>query len=221
MITATISKENYLKAIYGIAKKNGSMVSTSTLAKELGVSSAAISEMANKLSKQGYVEYKKYKGINILAKGKKIAVNVLRKHRLWELFLIETLGLNWGEVHAEAEKLEHSTTNFLIDKIDEYLNYPDTDPHGAPIPSKDGNYRYESNDFPMNECEIGKNYKISRVNDRNLDLIKYLSQINISLNKKIKIKDKLTFDDSIIIEIDNESHSLSEKVVNNIFISEL
>jgi len=115
---ATISKENYLKAIYGLANKNGEVVPTSALSKELDVSNAAISEMANKLSKLDFVEYKKYKGVKILAKGKKIATNVLRKHRLWELFLMETLGLDWGEVHYEAEKLEHSTSNCLIDKID-------------------------------------------------------------------------------------------------------
>ena len=217
----TISKENYLKAIYGLANKNGETVPTSVIARELNVSNAAISEMANKLSNQGFVEHKKYKGIKILAKGKKVAINVLRKHRLWELFLMETLGLNWGEVHHEAEKLEHSTSDLLIDRIDEYLNYPISDPHGAPIPNKSGNYRSEVKDFPMSECLIGKSYKISRVNDKSPDLMSYLSQINIALNKKIKINDKLSFDGSIIIAVDGISHSLSEKLIDNIFIKHL
>ena len=218
---ATISKENYLKAIYGLAKTNGNIVSASALARELSVTNAAITEMANKLSKQGLIEYKKYRGIRILSKGKKIAIGVLRKHRLWELFLIETLGLNWSEVHNEAEKLEHSTSDFLIDRIDEYLNYPILDPHGSPIPNKEGVYRYEAESIAMHNCEIGKKYTVVKVNDRNPELIKYLSQINISLNKEIKISDKLLFDGSIIIEVDGNNHSLSEKLINNIFLSEI
>lgn len=218
---ATISKENYLKAIYGLAKTSGTIVPSSILAKELGVTNAAISEMAKKLDKNGYIEYKKYKGIKILSKGRKLAVNVLRKHRLWELFLIKTLGLDWGEVHLEAENLEHSTTDALIDRIDEFLNYPTSDPHGAPIPSKDGIYRSETNDIPMYQCSVGKIYSVSRVNDRNIELIKYLSQIKMSLLKKIKVIDKLSFDNSVIIEIDGVRHSLSEKLVTNIYISEV
>jgi len=218
---ATISKENYLKAIYGIAGLNNNIVPLSALANEMGVSNAAISEMANKLSRQGYIDYKKYKGIKILGKGKKLAIDVIRKHRLWEIFLIETLGLNWGEVHHEAEILEHSTTDFLIDKIDEYLNFPKTDPHGAPVPNKEGIYRSNDSTLPMSECTVGKKYKIARVNDKNPELISYLSQLKISLNKQILISNKLTFDNSVIIGVDGVSHSLSEKLVNNIYLSEL
>lgn len=217
---ANISKENYLKAIYSLAKMNQGYISASKIAEELSVSNAAISEMANKLAKLGYIDYKKYKGIKITPTGEQLAVNVLRKHRLWELFLVETLGLTWGEVHLEAEILEHSTSNFLIDKIDAFLKFPKTDPHGAPIPNKEGNYRIKSNDFALENCEIGKTYKISRVNDRNTELIDYLTKIKLLLNKKIKIKDKLGFDGSIIIELDNQTHSLSEKLVQNIYISE-
>ena len=177
--------------------------------------------MANKLSKQGFVEYQKYKGIKILSKGKKVATNVLRKHRLWELFLMDTLRLNWGEVHDEAEKLEHITSDSLIDKIDEYLNFPASDPHGAPIPDKNGEYRMNIDDFSMLKCEIGKSYLISRVNDKRRDLIVYLSKINIKINKKIKVIDKLRFDGSVIIEIDGISHTLSEKLINNIFIKRI
>jgi DtxR family Mn-dependent transcriptional regulator len=217
---ANISKENYLKAIYSLSKKNEGYISSSEIAKELCVTNAAISEMANRLAKAGYIEYKKYKGIKILAAGEKLAISVLRKHRLWELFLIETLDLSWGDVHLEAEKLEHITSNFLIDKIDEFLKYPKLDPHGAPIPNKDGKYRLNSNDIALQDCEIGKTYKISRVNDKNTELINYLTKLELFLNKKIKIIDKLGFDGSVIIELDNQTHSLSEKLVKNIYITE-
>ncbi len=217
----TISKENYLKSIYTLAKGNGNFVSLTELSKELNVSKSAVTEMSKKLFLQGCIKYVKYKGIKILPKGKKIALKVIRKHRLWELFLLETLGLSWDEVHSEAEKLEHSSSDFLIDKIDEHLKYPKIDPHGEPIPDKNGNYRLEIKDFPMSNCEIGKQYKITRVNDRKEDLIRYLSQINIQLNKKIKIIDKLKFDNSIIIDIDGNIHSLSNKLVSNIYLSKL
>lgn len=217
---ANISKENYLKAIYSLSKIKKDYISSSEIAKELSLTNAAISEMANRLAREGYIEYKKYKGIKILAAGEKLAISVIRKHRLWELFLIETLGLKWGEVHLEAEKLEHSTSNSLIDKIDEFLNYPKTDPHGFPIPNKNGHFRSKAEDFELKDCEIGKTYKISRVNDKNNELINYLSHINLFIDKKIKIKDKLGFDCSVIIEIDNQTHSLSEKLVNNIYITE-
>ncbi|MCP5063751.1 MAG: metal-dependent transcriptional regulator [Ignavibacteriae bacterium] len=218
---ATISKENYLKAIYKLAEGNGKLVTSSELAIELDVSKAAISEMAKKLAVLGYINYQRYKGIKILLKGKKLALDIIRKHRLWELFLVNTLGLSWEEVHCEAEKLEHSTSQFLIDKIDEHLEFPQLDPHGEPIPSKNGNYRSVINDIPMQECEVGNVYRVARVNDRNKDLIKYLSQINIKLNKEIKILNKLEFDGSVIIEVGGISHSLSEKLVDNIFLTKV
>ena len=217
--TLTISKENYLKSIYALAKGNGNFVSLNELAKELNVTKSAVTEMSKNLFLQGYIKYVKYKGIKILPKGRKIALKVIRNHRLWELFLLETLGLSWDEVHLEAEKLEHFSSDYLIDKIDEHLKYPQIDPHGEPIPSKDGSYRVEIKDFPMSDCEIGKKYKVSRVNDRNEELIKYLSQINIALNTEIKVIDKLKFDGSIIIEIVGKLHSLSNKLVDNIFLS--
>ncbi|MBK7104062.1 MAG: metal-dependent transcriptional regulator [Ignavibacteriae bacterium] len=218
---ATISKENYLKTIFMQNSLNGKMITSSELAKELNVSKAAISEMANKLSQQGYIEYRKFKGIKLLAKGKKIAIDVIRKHRLWELFLIETLGLSWDEVHAEAEKLEHCTTINLIDKIDEHLNFPSLDPHGEPIPNKRGEFRAVKDDIPMKECSINKKYLIVRVNDKSDELMKYLSKISISLNKEISILDKINFDGSILININKTKQMLSEKIIENIFVREI
>ena len=218
---ATISKENYLKAIYSLSQRNGEIISTSTIAKELDLTNAAITEMANRLKAEGLIEYTKYKGIKILKKGERIAINVLRKHRLWELFLIKTLDLNWGDVHFEAERLEHCTSENLVNKIDEFLEFPEIDPHGAPIPDQDGTFRTKIRAIPLSECQIGKNYTVSRVSDKNPQLMNYLSQIDICLHKKIKIKEKLEFDGSVIIEVGNVSHSLSEKLIKNIFVSEV
>ena len=218
---ATISKENYLKTIFLQNSNNGKMITSAELAKELNVSKAAISEMANKLSKQGFIEYKKFKGIKLLSKGKKIAVDVIRKHRLWELFLMKTLNLSWDEVHAEAEKLEHYTTENLIDKIDEQLNFPIYDPHGEPIPNKNGEFRAVKNDFSMKECAINKKYKVVRVNDRSDDLMKYLSKINFALNIEIKISEKIDFDGSLLVKYNNSKIMLSEKIIENVFVREV
>ncbi len=215
----TISKENYLKSIYTLAKGNGNFVSLTELSKELNVTKSAVTEMSKKLYEQGCVKYVRYKGIKILPKGKKIALKVIRKHRLWELFLVETLNLSWDKVHLEAEKLEHFTSDFLIDTIDEYLKYPKLDPHGEPIPCKDGSYRYKINDIPMSECILGKTYNVTRVNDREEELVRYLSKIDIQLNREIKIIEKLKFDNSVIIEVNGVTHSLSSKLVDNIFLT--
>ncbi len=219
IIMITISKENYLKSIYTLAKGNGNFVSLTELSKELNVTKSAVTEMSKKLYEQGCIKYVRYKGIKILPKGKKIALQVIRKHRLWELFLVETLNLSWDKVHPEAEKLEHYSSDFLIDTIDKHLNYPKLDPHGEPIPCKDGSYRSKIKDIPMSECKPGETYKVTRVNDREEDLIRYLSKIKIHLNRKIKIIEKLKFDNSVIIEVKGITHSLSSKLVDNIYLT--
>ena len=214
----TISKENYLKTLYTKDKIQHQTVTTSKIAEELNVSNAATSEMAKKLSNDGLVKYKRYKGIELTSKGEKVALNGLRRHRLWELFLIEVLNLSWDEVHDEAELLEHQTSENLIDKIDEFLNYPEFDPHGAPIPNKNGDLPSMPSLKSLNDCSAGKNYKVARVIDRNSDLIKYFSRIGLELNKEIKIIERLNFDNSVIIQLNGNKITISEKTGRNIFL---
>ncbi len=214
----TISKENYLKAVYGRSLEIGGGATTSSLSEELEVSNAAISDMAKKLSDEGLINYAKYKGIELTRPGKKIALTVIRRHRLWELFLIKVLGLSWSEVHDEAEKLEHSTSDFLLDKIDDFLGNPKVDPHGDPIPQKDGSMPTMPELISLHESEIGKKYRIGRVRDKSTELMNYLTKIGIELFKEIKIVDKLSFDNSVIIKVDSINHSLSEFVASHIFI---
>jgi DtxR family Mn-dependent transcriptional regulator len=215
---STISKENYLKTLYTKDKIENVVVTTSQIAESLNVSNAATSEMAKKLSNQGLVNYKKYKGIELTNRGEKIALNVLRRHRLWELFLMEVLNLTWDEVHDEAELLEHQTSENLIDKIDEYLNFPEFDPHGSPIPNKKGKLPLMPKLKPLLSGEEGATYSVARVSDKNSELIKYFTKIGLTLNKKIKIIEKLTFDNSIVIELNNSSISLSEKTAQSVFL---
>lgn len=217
----TISKENYLKAVYSRISESGSGATTSVLAEKLEISNAAISDMARKLSDQGLVTYAKYKGMELTSKGEKVALEVIRRHRLWELFLIQVLGLSWSEVHDEAENLEHHTSNFLIDKIDEFLGKPKFDPHGDPIPQKNGSIPKAPEVIELGKAEIGRKYKVGRVSDKNNELISYLTKIGIELAKEIEIVDKLGFDNSVIVKIDSNHHSLSELVAANVFLERL
>lgn len=217
----SISKENYLKAVYHSMGAEGKQVATSTLADKLEVSNAATSEMARKLADAGLVDYARYKGVGLTESGKKIALQILRRHRLWELFLIEVLGMSWGEVHDEAERLEHCTSDALIDKIEEFLEFPQFDPHGSPIPDKNGELPLMPELFPLNESSVGHSYVISKVVDRSSELIHYITSIGINLNSKISVVDKLEFDESVRIKIGDEIHSLSKKVSEHIFVSEI
>lgn len=217
----TISKENYLKAVYTRINEVEGGATTSALAEKLEISNAAISDMAKKLADEGLITYTKYKGMQLTKKGEKIALRVIRRHRLWELFMIKALGLSWSEVHDEAENLEHSTSDFLIDKIDDYLGHPKFDPHGDPIPQKNGSIPKTPEVIELKEAEVGGKYKVGRVSDKNSDLIIYLTKIGISLSKEIEIMEKLAFDKSVIVKIDSSQHSLSEVVSSNIFLEKV
>ena len=159
--------------------------------------------------------------MELTAEGEKIALKVLRRHRLWESFLIKALGMSWSEVHDEAERLEHHSSDSLMDKIDEYLSFPDFDPHGEPIPKKNGALPKMQKSISLNEVQIGNTYQIIRVNDYNNELMNYLTKNNLLLNAKLEVVDKLSFDNSIVVKIDNKKIFLSEKISNSIFVKAL
>lgn len=215
----TISKENYLKEIYTSTNLSGELVSTSMLAEKLEITNAATSEMAKKLAEQGLIQYEKYKGLELTEEGKKVALNIIRKHRLWELFLIKVLKLNWSEVHHEAELLEHQTSDNLIDKIDEFLGYPKFDPHGAPIPDKYGVLPKTPAAIPLAEAKKGKSYIVSKVNDQITGLVEYFTKIELLLGTVFIVLDKLEFDESVLIKFNNKEISLSKLVSENLFVT--
>jgi len=215
----TISKENYLKSIYSLNLTNSENVTTSQVAQKLEITNAATSEMARKLSEQGYLTYEKYKGVELTDKGKKIALQIIRRHRLWESFLMKVLGMSWSEVHDEAERLEHNTSDSLINKIDEHLDFPEFDPHGHPIPNKNGEIPKIPKLVSLVNAEVGKKYKIFRVADESSELIQYLTKLDLILYKEIKIIEKLSFDNSIIVQVNGSNHSLSEKVAEKVSVT--
>ncbi|MEP4535020.1 MAG: metal-dependent transcriptional regulator [Cyclobacteriaceae bacterium] len=213
----SLAEENYLKSIYHLAGQAEGGVSTNAIAEDLNTKPASVSDMMRKLSDKGVIEYKKYKGVQISDTGKKIALSVIRKHRLWEVFLLEKLGFKWDEVHDIAEQLEHIKSPLLIKKLDEFLDYPSVDPHGDPIPNEDGEIKIQTN-YSLSEMETGSVGMVTNVPDSNPALLRHLDQIKMKLGSKITVKEKVEFDGSVLIAIGDQtpiylSGAIAEKIM--------
>lgn len=218
MLTQT--EENYLKAIYSIGLNTGKSVSTNNIAQQLETKASSVTDMIQKLSEKKLVAYKKYKGSNLTSKGKNIAVEIIRKHRLWEVFLVNKLDYKWDEVHDLAEQLEHIKSNSLIDKLETFLNFPTHDPHGDPIPDKDGNIVHHKNNM-LSSISIGETCTVIGVKDSSTSFLNYLDNVNIKLGSTLKVTSKEEFDNSIIIEINKTLISISNQISKNLFIKQL
>lgn len=212
-----ISQEDYLTTIFRNLNEDGE-IKPNTLAEKLDISNAAVTDMLRKLSRDGLVNYKKYKSIRLTSEGEQYAKNMLRRHRLWEVFLHRMLGMPWDKVHDEAEKLEHSSSDELINLLEEFLEYPEVDPHGFPIPDKNGKIKKSKPVKSINELKKNDSAVIIRVNDDVKNLLQYVSQIGIALGKEIIVKDKLEYDGSVIILIDEKEINISNKIASNIFV---
>ncbi|MFN3694473.1 MAG: metal-dependent transcriptional regulator [Ignavibacterium sp.] len=212
-----ISKEDYLSAIYKLRDEAGE-IKPNLIAENLEISPAAVTDMLKKLANDGFVQYKKYKGIKLTAKGEKYAVNMIRKHRLWETFLYETLNMPWEKIHDEAEKLEHSSSDELVDKLEEFLNYPKFDPHGYPIPDKSGSLPKHKPVTALSELSKNDRGIIARISDFKSELLLYASKQGLRIGQKILVKEKLEFDGSVLIKTNSNEVSLSNKIASNIFV---
>lgn len=218
MKTQSNSIEDYLKYIF-LLQSEDKKVTTSALAASLSISPASVSEMISKLSGEGLLENTPYHGFVLTEAGRKIAVNLVRKHRLIEVFLHDHLNYNWDEVHSEAENLEHTCSDMFINKLEKFLGSPKLDPHGDPIPDKYGRMPGSSG-YLLSEGVEGKSYLVSKVNDSSNELLKYISKIGIKLRTKIKVINKMDFDKSVLIKVDKKEHLLSNKIAENISITE-
>jgi len=215
-----ISKEDYLSVIYKSSDSNGE-IKANQIADKLSISGAAVTDMLRKLSKEGYVNYKRYKGIKLTQSGEEYARNMVRRHRIWEVFLHQIVGLPWDKVHAEAENLEHSSSDELINRMEEMLDFPEYDPHGDPIPDRNGKIPKGNLGIPLSTVQPGNLVKVNRVHDYDSSFLQYISKIGIELNKKITVLDSLEFDHSLLIKVDKKEASISNKVAANIFVSEV
>jgi DtxR family Mn-dependent transcriptional regulator len=211
------SKEDYLKNIYHI-QEEGRKVNTGSLATALAISPASVSEMVNKLSKQGLIDNTPYHGFELTNDGRNISLNLIRKHRLLEVSLHEHLHYEWDEVHEEAEKLEHVCSNMFINKLEEYLSFPKFDPHGDPIPDKDLNIAPTHYKLLLN-TEPGREYIIAKVKDSSIEILQYLTKIGIKLNTKIILTEKIEFDGSVVITVEGRKNLLSRVMAEQIFVA--
>ncbi len=212
----SISVENYLKNIYeleAVEKK----VTTNLLADKLKIAPASVTDMVKKLSGKGFLRHVPYQGVEVTEKGKRSALKIIRKHRLWEMFLVEVLHFSWDTIHEEAEEFEHIMSDKMEDKIDEVLGFPTVDPHGAPIPRKNGTIK-KMNLEPLGRVKEGATVCILSINDENPELLQYASSIGLSLNKRIFVKQKNKFDDSMVIKIGSKETVVSAKLAQNIFV---
>jgi len=213
----TLSEENYLKAIYHLEADSKKGISTNAIAKSLETKASSVTDMVKKLSEKEVVLYKKYQGVTLTELGKKTAANIVRKHRLWEVFLVERLNFSWDEVHEVAEQLEHIKSPKLINQLDALLGFPKHDPHGDPIPDKEGNVNTVDKILlaTLNKNETGV---CVGVNDSSSEFLRFLDKKKITLGKKITVLEKEDFDDSLFIEVDGEKLSISKKIANNLYI---
>lgn len=212
-------EENYLKAIYHLSNHGKESVSTNALAEDMKTTAASVSDMIGKLSKKNVVDYQKYKGVRVSGKGKEVALRVIRKHRLWEVFLVDKLNFHWDEVHDIAEQLEHIKSPLLISRLDEFLGFPKHDPHGDPIPDENGVFATVKK-ISLTELELNTPSQVVAVDDSSKAFLKYLDKVGISIGTKIHIDDKNEFDGSLDITINKEkSLTISQTAAQNILVA--
>lgn len=215
----SFTEENYLKAIYHLWEGANKAVLTNELAEAMNTKAASVTDMIKKLSAKDLITYEKYYGVNITAKGKVEALLVIRKHRLWETFLVQKLGFTWDEVHEVAEELEHIHSTRLINKLDEFLGFPKVDPHGDPIPDSKGKFKALPQ-IPLDQLHPGYNGTIVAVKDSDSKLLKYLDKIGAKPGMKLTIVSKEEYDGSLEVLIDEARAFLSKEVSKNILVSE-
>lgn len=216
----SVAEENYIKSIYHLQQSFES-VTTNALADHIKTKPASVTDMLKKLQQKNLLNYNPYKGFKLSKEGNKAALNIIRRHRLWESFLVNQLQFSWEEVHEVAEQLEHVTSRKLVDKLDSFLGFPKFDPHGDPIPDSNGKINQQAQ-MPLTELPLNTIAVITSVQNQSSDLLTFLSNRNLYIGTKLEIKQKLSFDNSIEVKIKNrQSFHVSEQVANAINVNPL
>lgn len=214
----TSTEENYLKAIYHLSTGNQNSVLTSAIAGSLSTSSASVTDMIKKLSEKNMVEYERYHGVKITRKGEKVALSIIRRHRLWEVFLMDTLKFKWDEVHDLAEELEHVSSDELTKRLDAFLGFPKFDPHGDPIPDTNGKV-HSNGQVLLSEITKKGNYILSGVNDHSPSFLQYLEKKGLIPGSSFSIVEMDEFDNSMQIIFSNKkSIFISKEVSKNLLV---
>lgn len=210
------TEENYLKSIYKFSD-GANPVSTSSIARDLLTTPASVTDMLKRLNEKGLVNYQAYKGALLSEEGKKVALKIIRKHRLWECFLVRVLSFSWDAVHDTAEQLEHIDSPELIEKLDEFLGFPKFDPHGDPIPSKDGIFE-ERETILLAECKAGFKVVIAGVNEHLPEFLQYLDRIGVTIGTEVDVVEKISFDQSILMNLNGREIILSGEFAKQIVV---
>lgn len=215
----SLTEENYLKAIFKLSDDGSKSVLTNQLAEEMHIRAATVTDMLKRLASKNLIKYEKYYGVEITKQGKAEALKIIRKHRLWETFLVEKLNFTWDEVHDVAEQLEHIQSPLLIEKLDAFLGFPKADPHGEPIPDSLG--RMESvEQIPLSETQSKKAATVTAVKSDSPSFLKYLNKIGVRLGSKISIVNKAEFDGSQEIIIDGKKKAfISRDAAENLLVN--
>ncbi|HCL07524.1 MAG TPA: iron-dependent repressor [Flavobacteriaceae bacterium] len=214
---ATLSEENYLKAIFHLSKYDKTAVSTNAIAQKMETKASSATDMIKKLFEKGLIDYQKYKGVKLTENGRFAAVSVIRKHRLWEVFLVDKLRFSWDEVHEVAEQLEHIKSKKLTRELDAFLEFPTEDPHGDPIPDTNGN-------MPSSQkLLLAKVKQLQRcicvgVKDSTPKFLQYLDKHKIALGTEITVLSRESYDESMAVKINNIQRSISKEVAHNLFV---
>lgn len=213
----TLAEENYLKTIYHLESLFGEGVSTNAIAEKLETKPSSVTDMVQKLADKKLLTYIKYKGTSLTDLGKKEATNIIRKHRLWEVFLLEKLQFQWHEVHEIAEQLEHIQSEELVDRLDAFLGYPTTDPHGDPIPDKNGYFKATDKKL-LAAMKVSEQGICVGVKDSDDEFLKYLDKKNIAIGSMITLLAKEDFDHSLHIKVDDHSFFITKAISENLFV---
>ncbi|MEO5977089.1 MAG: metal-dependent transcriptional regulator [Chryseolinea sp.] len=214
----THTEENYIKAIYRIFESTGDSVSTTAIAEKLQINAASVTDMFKKLGQQKLVVYEKSRGVKPTDRGKKVALQILRKHRLWETFMVEKLKFSWDEVHEVAEQLEHIHSEILIERLDQLLGFPKFDPHGDPIPDKNGKVPVVTS-ILLSQAKTDVWYKVSGVEENSDSFLKYLNKIGLAPGATLKVKEVEEFDGSMKVQLNDKSEIvLSGVAASNLYV---
>lgn len=213
----TLTEENYIKAIYKLSQKDLQKITPTAIAEEIEVNAASVIDMLKKLTDKKLIIYDKKDGARLTSGGSRLALAIVRKHRLWEVFLFEKLGYSWDEIHDMAEQLEHIQHDDLADRLDEFLGFPEYDPHGDPIPKSNGSIPKLPKTL-LADMPIGDACQVVAIKDTSSVFLQYLKQLSVDIKTKIVIIDKVAFDDSLIILIDGNKTIVSQKFAESIYV---
>ncbi|PJJ60314.1 metal-dependent transcriptional regulator [Hymenobacter chitinivorans] len=214
------TEENYLKAIFKLAEAEpGSEVSTNRIAEVLQTRAASVTDMLRRLGEKGLLNYTRYRGVSLTPEGRRLALLTIRKHRLWEVFLVQKLGFNWDEVHEVAEEMEHIQSPLLVRRLDEFLGFPQTDPHGDPIPTEEGAILRPQNRL-VADLSPGDSGTVVAVKNTSASFLQYLDKVGLCLGAQLEVLDKVSFDNSLEIKVNDQKTTLiSAEVSRNLFVT--